>query len=305
MGGRFSATQIPKGPIHLNRLALGTVQFGLPYGIANREGQVSLAEAKFMLHLAKASGVNTIDTAIAYGNSEACLGKLGMQGLNVVTKLPALPENCIDVHSWVHKQVYASLTLLGVTKIFGLLLHRPDQLLTSNGAKLYQSLKELKKNGLVQKTGISIYSPSELDELIPKYNFDLVQAPLNLIDQRFFRSGWLHRLKQDGVEIHTRSAFLQGLLLMSRTDIPSKFLPWENLWLKWHSWLANHGISALQASIAFPLSFTEIDRIVVGANSVRQLSEIMSATKWPSNINLPDLKCHDEILINPSKWNLL
>lgn len=305
MDSRFNTTQTPQGPKRLNRLALGTVQFGLPYGIANQAGQVSRSEAKAMLQLASANGMDTLDTAIAYGDSETCLGKVDTQGFKVVTKLPSVPDSCTDISAWVAQQVNASLSRLGVTEVYGLLLHRSDQLLGSNGAALYQALQDLKNNGLVQNVGVSIYSPSELDALTPPYRFDLVQAPFNLVDQRIYSTGWLQRLKDDGVEIHTRSAFLQGLLLMPQADIPSKFSPWANLWQIWHSWLAAHAISAVQASIAFPLSFPEIDRVVIGADSVSQLSQIISATKWPTNIHLPNLQCDDANLINPASWSQL
>ena len=284
------------------KLALGTVQFGLPYGIANQAGQVSRSEAKTMLQLALANGMDTLDTAIAYGDSEKCLGELGTQGFKVVTKLPALPDSCMDVSGWVEQQVNASLLRLGVSEVYGLLLHRSDQLIGSNGVALYKALQTLKENGQVKKVGISIYSPSELAVLMPRYRFDLVQAPFNLVDQRLYSSGWMQRLKDDNVEIHTRSAFLQGLLLMNQSDIPSKFLKWDSLWRTWHKWLADSRISAVQACLAFPLSFSEIDRVIVGADSVSQLSQIISATKRPTNLNLPNMQCDDEDLISPARW---
>ena len=205
------------------KLALGTVQFGLPYGIANQAGQASRSEAKLMLQLASASGIDTLDTAIAYGSSETCLGEAGVQGFKVVTKLPVVPDDCGDVSAWIQQQVNLSLLRLGVTAVYGLLLHRPDQLLGANGAKIYQALQALKDKGQVQKVGISIYAPSELEALIPRFPFDLVQAPFNLVDRRFYSTGWMQRLKDNDVEVHTRSAFLQGLLLMNQSDIPSKF----------------------------------------------------------------------------------
>jgi len=293
------------GIMKMNRIALGTVQFGLPYGIANQAGQVLRSEANAMLRLALVSGIDTLDTAIAYGDSETCLGQVGVEGFKVVTKLALVPNSCTDFSYWVSRQVNASLLRLRKKNIYGLLLHQPDQLLGSNGAALYQALQDLKSSGLVQKVGVSIYSPSELDALIPLYSFDLVQAPFNLIDHRFYTSGWLRRLKDDGVEIHTRSAFLQGLLLMPQADIPSKFLSWDNLWQTWHKWLAAHPISAVQAALAFPLFFPEIDRVIVGANSVSQLSQIISAAELPANIRFPNLQCNEENLINPAKWNLL
>jgi aryl-alcohol dehydrogenase-like predicted oxidoreductase len=289
----------------MNRLALGTVQFGLSYGIANQAGQVSRPEAKAMLELALAHGVDTLDTAIAYGDSEACLGEVNTQGFKVVTKLPAVPANCTDVSEWVQEQVSASLSRLGVTAIYGLLLHRSEQLLGPNGAQLYQALQALKDKDQVQKVGVSIYSPTELDALIPRYRFDLVQAPFNLVDQRFYSAGWMRRLKDSDVEIHTRSAFLQGLLLMAHADIPSKFLPWDGLWQIWHKWLADQSVSAVQACLAFSLSFPEIDRVVVGADSQSQLAQIIGAAKSQPISELPNLQCYDENLINPARWTSL
>lgn len=287
------------------RLALGTVQFGLHYGIANAAGQVTRPQAKVMLRLASASGIDTVDTAIAYGESEACLGEIGTQGLNVVTKLPAVPEGCKDVRAWVRNQVAASLTRLGVPSIYGLLLHRPEQLLLPYGETLYGAIRELQSLGQVQKSGISIYSPMELDRLIPQYRFDLVQAPFNLIDRRLQASRWLHRLKNEGVEVHTRSVFLQGLLLMEKSEIPSKFMRWRHLWLVWQQWLKQHEMTAVQGCLAFALSIPEIDRVIVGADSVEQLSQIVNSANTCNQFAFPELQCEDENLINPARWSAL
>jgi hypothetical protein len=286
----------------MSRLALGTVQFGLPYGIANQSGQVMRSVAKMMLQVAAANGIDTLDTAIAYGESEAYLGELGTQGFNLVTKLPAVPDDCNDVSRWVKEQVAASLFRLGVNAVYGLLLHRPQQLLESDGKTLYLALQELKKTGQVQKVGVSVYAPGELDRLSAQYRFDLVQAPFNLVDRRLHTSGWLQRLKDDGVEIHTRSAFLQGLLLMSQDSIPDKFSPWADLWDKWHDWLSHHAVSAVHACLAFPLSFPEIERVVVGADGVSQLEQIIAAATSAAPVDLPDLHCEAENLINPAHW---
>ena len=289
----------------MTRLALGTVQFGQSYGIANKLGQVTRMDAKAMLEFALASSIDTLDTAIAYGESEICLGEIGTQGFNLITKLPDLPNNCRDVSAWVRQEVSASLNRLGVAEVYGLLLHRPEQLLGPSGADLYKELQELKDSGTVKKIGISIYSPSELTLLYPRYSFDLVQAPFNLVDQRLYSSGWLQRLKDDYVEVHTRSAFLQGLLLMDQEDIPDKFSLWGRLWQLWHRWLKDHDVSSVQACLGFPLSFSEIDRVIVGANSLSQLSQIVSAANDTRELAFPDLQCEDENLINPANWNQL
>jgi hypothetical protein len=287
------------------KLALGTVQFGLPYGIANQAGQVTRAEAKAMLELASTKGIDTLDTAIAYGESETCLGEVGIKGFKLVTKLPSVPVGCADVSGWVREQVNSSLARLGVRSVYGLLLHRSEQLLDENGKELYQVLQDLKEKGLVRKIGVSIYSPNELASLFNLFRLDLVQAPLNLVDRRLYTSGWLKRLKDEGVEVHTRSVFLQGLLLMSQPAMPAKFSPWQDIWCEWQKWLSESNIPAVQACLAYPLAFPEIERVVVGADSVNQLTQIINAATRVAPVDLPDLHCDAEDLINPARWKNL
>jgi len=186
-----------------------------------------------------------------------------------------------------------------------LLLHRSDQLLGLDGKKLYHSMQGFKDSGQVQKIGVSIYSPNELEAITKLFQLDLLQAPFNLVDRRLLTTGWLQRLKDGGVEIHTRSSFLQGLLLMPYEAIPSKFAPWAELWRNWHDWLVNHSITALQACLAYPLSFSEIDRVVVGADTVNQLEQIIHLAQATTTNDLPDISSEDENLINPSYWSRL
>lgn len=284
------------------KIVLGTVQFGLPYGIANQTGQVSRSEAKTMLQLAAASGIDMLDTAIAYGESETCLGESGGQSFNIVTKLPAIPGDCTGVEDWVRRQVDLSLRRLGVSRVYGMLLHRSADLLGEHGSALWNTLTELRATGKVEKIGVSVYAPAELDELIPLYKIDLVQAPFNLVDRRLSASGWLDRLKNEGVEVHTRSAFLQGLLLMPESAMPPKFLKWREIFSRWGQWLADSGTPALQAALAFPLAHPHVDRVVVGADSLQHLQQIIGFSRMNGTLSLPDLASSDEMLINPARW---
>tara|TARA_B100000780_G_C21114589_1_gene450803 strand:+ start:312 stop:1178 length:867 start_codon:yes stop_codon:yes gene_type:complete len=287
------------------KLALGTVQFGLPYGIANQNGQVSRYVAKAIIALARSSGIDTLDTAIGYGESEACLGDVGLDGFKVITKLPTMPDDVTDVGVWVRDQMQSSLQRLNVPTVYGLLLHRAEQLLSPKGEALAQAVGQLKSEGVVQKIGVSIYAPSELDRLMDVCPIDLVQAPFNVIDQRLQTSGWLQKLYDAGVEVHTRSAFLQGLLLMPFTAIPEKFKHWLPLLNTWHDWLLDNNISAAQACIGFVQSHPQITKIVVGVESMQQLKQLIQAASESSNAGWPNINCTDEHLINPSNWNLL
>ncbi|MES2413945.1 MAG: aldo/keto reductase [Pseudomonadota bacterium] len=286
------------------KLALGTAQFGLAYGIANAEGQVTANTVGRILATARAANMDTIDTAIAYGESEQRLGEAGVGGWHVVSKLPAVPDDCTDIQGWVASHVDASLARLKVPRLGGLLLHRPGQLLKANGRQIYQALLQLRETGKVEKIGISIYEPSELDALCQYYVFDLIQAPLNVFDRRLVSSGWLQRLDAEGIEVHTRSAFLQGLLLMPRTALPVWFEQWPVVWNRWYQWLSEYHVSALQACLAYPLSLAGVYRVVVGADNPCQLAQIISAATLLKPADFPDMQLTDEKLINPARWVL-
>jgi len=287
------------------KLALGTVQFGLAYGIANETGKVGYSEARDILREARKAGIDTLDTAIAYGNSEQVLGEIGVNGWRVVSKLPELPAGCSDVPGWVERQVTESLQRLGIDRLHAVLLHRPDQLLDSRGDALYKALSDLRERGQTGKVGVSVYSPQQLDRLFEYMHFDLVQAPLSVLDRRIVESGWSERLRKMKVELHTRSAFLQGLLLMSSSDRPAKFDRWQPIWNEWDRWLQTTGLSPLEACLRYALSADGVDRVVVGVDSCDQMREILAAASgrlvdfpdWPASIE-PDL-------INPSAWNSL
>lgn len=285
-----------------SRLALGTVQFGLDYGVANRTGKVSQSIVRQLLSRAREAGVDTLDTAVAYGNSEAVLGEMGTQGWRVVSKLPALPAAVDDVTQWVSDTVAESLSRLAAPRLYGLLLHRPADLTGRQGASLYEGLRKTKALGLAEKIGISIYEPAELEPLMSRFSFDLVQAPFNVIDRRIESSGWLRRLAGSGVEVHTRSAFLQGLLLMDREARPRHFDQWASSWERWDSWLADSGTSALQACLAFALSRPEICRVVVGVDSLEQLQQMLAAVGGEAQLPPVALSSDDPALLNPSRW---
>ena len=287
-------------------LCLGTAQFGMNYGISNTIGQVSPTEVWKILSVAKISGVHLIDTAISYGESEKVLGEAGLGGFRVVTKLPALPLGSVDVLQWVKDKVTGSLARLQRDSLYGLLLHHPQDLLSANSKFLIHALTDLKDRGLVQKVGVSVYSPCELDEIHNFFKFDLVQVPINVIDRRMETSGWLSRLEADGVEIHSRSSFLQGLLLMERGSIPEKFSRWSNLWDQWHRMLEVSGASPLMACLDYPLSLEAVNNVIVGVNNAAQFHAIFRATKEnTARLDTSFMQSGDLDLINPSRWGTL
>lgn len=285
------------------RLALGTAQFGMEYGIASSGARVALQEVERILHEAWFKGVHTIDTAIAYGDSETILGRIGVERWQIISKIPTLPEDQTNVHHWVQQQVHGSLARLGLSQLYAVLLHRPDQLLGPRGRELYESLLMLKSVGITRKVGISVYEPKELDRLFDSMRFDIVQAPLNILDQRLIESGWASKLKSMEVELHIRSVFLQGLLLMSPTARPVKFLRWQEIWDEWDHWLGAQGVSAIEACMRFVLSVQETDKIVIGVDNVHHLLQIIAAAQGELTTFPRWSRAIEPDLINPARWS--
>ena len=284
------------------RLALGTVQFGMSYGVANTEGKMAKDVARHIIQRAEAAGLNTLDTAIVYGDSEKCLGGVGVNGWDIITKLPPIPHECSNVISWVDEQLRASLNNLGVKKLKGLMLHSPSQLLGLYGQELWFKMQSLRGNGVVEKIGFSIYEPQELDLLWGKFRPDIIQAPYNVFDQRLKSSGWLLKLNKSGVEIHVRSVFLQGLLLMSEECRPRKFCFWKEQWDLWNKWLDDNDLSPLEGCLYGIMSEEMIDYFVVGVDSVKHFDEILKVVKQGRVLANPKLGISDQALINPSNW---
>lgn len=286
-----------------SKIMLGTVQFGLDYGISNPTGEMPLSEAGSIINLAKKVGIKSIDTAISYGNAESKLGRVGISEFEVFTKISEVPMNSVKIGQWIEHEIQNSLTRLGVTQLQGVILHRPQQLVDKRGKEIMRSLKQLKDAKVFKKFGVSIYSPSELPSILKTAEIDIVQAPINIIDNRLELTGWIYKLNDLGIEIHARSIFLQGLLLMSKEKIPNRFKPWELILNQWHNWLIqNHDISAAQACLNYIYKKVGVDKIIVGVNNLEQFKQLIQIIKEPIDMVLPNLTCEDENLINPSLW---
>ena len=289
----------------MSKLSIGTVQFGLDYGVANNSGKVAYDEVQKILEEAQINQIDTIDTAAAYGDSEEVLGKSGVNKFQIITKLPEVPADVKNITEYIEESFFSSLRRLNVEHVYGYLLHRPSQLLTNSGAEIYQAISNLKAQGYIKKIGASIYQPEELDDIYKEYELELVQVPFNIFDRRLIETGWLEQLQKKGVEIHIRSVFLQGLLLMDHKQRPKKFNRWNKLWGKWDDWLENNNLTPLEASIRYVLSLSEISKVVIGVDSNLQLKEIIAAAKGELPEIPNDLYTNDVNLLNPANWSNL
>ena len=284
------------------RLALGTAQFGSSYGITNKAGQVARPEVTAILRSAREAGMDTLDTAAAYGASEGCLGSVGVADWRVVTKLPPNLDPSQNAADWVKTSFAASLARLRVPRVEALLVHRSHHLLGTQGKVVWREMQRLKDAGMAAKIGVSIYGPEELDDLWAVAKPDVVQAPFSVVDRRLLQSGWLSKLAKLGVEVHARSVFLQGLLLAHRDSRPGEFSRWKALWDRWDSWLLKKRMTATEAAVGYVMSMPEFERIVVGVESARQLGEIVAAARGRREDAPGELASVDEDLVNPSRW---
>ena len=232
------------------KLCLGTAQFGLDYGISNDLGKISVSEIRAILQLAHSKKIEMIDTAISYGDSEKLIGNLGQNYTTwkVITKIPAI--NLGDnIEKICRQYVHGSLGRLKVKELYGVLLHEPNQLMEPEGERILFALRELKSEGYINKVGVSLYANEKSLEILNKYQFDIVQWPINIFDRTLISSGLAESLKERDVEIHARSVFLQGLLLLKPDHLPRKFLNWYDSFASYHSWLNEFKLTPIQACL--------------------------------------------------------
>ncbi len=287
-------------------LCLGTVQFGMQYGVASK-GRPNVAQAVEMLERAADDGIRTIDTANAYGEAERIVGEFltqsGREDINVITKIrPGLlfniePENYYGI---IKQNLMDSLDTLKLKSIYGCLFHNAEY---ADNAAALRALAMLKEEGLVAKTGISVYLPREFRSAMESPYVDIIQAPYNILDRRM--GGLIKKAKQ---EIHVRSVFLQGLLLMDAEDIPQKLIDAQPYIQKIDYFCERNGVTRMEVLLGFVKLLDKIDKIVFGVDNMEQLDNILEAFySRVSEAELKDLADEisviDERLVTPSLWH--
>lgn len=274
---------------HIQKIGLGTVQFGLPYGISNRSGQTSSEEVSDILNIARQKGIKILDTASAYGNAEKILGQSDLATFKVVSKFMP-PES----GSSISNQLKKSLDDLGILSLYGYLAHRPGDL----AQNLYQweELLSLKERGKVQKIGFSLNTPVELETLLKKgTNPDIIQVPFNYFDRRF--KDLMMDLRNNGCEIHTRSTFLQGLFFVDASELDSHFDEVLSLLKNLQQSVKN----LPGALLNFVLNQPFVDTVIVGVENSKQfIQNLESFTMFDP---LPELQQSiSESILVPSNW---
>lgn len=289
------------------KLGLGTAQFGLDYGITNARGRVPEAEVRDILACALSAGVDTIDTAALYGDAEAVLGRTlpKQTPFRIVTKsVKADTPGSGSFADKVEAGMTKSLRDLGVERLYGFLFHRPGDLLSDDGKAAWQRAERMRDKGLVDRIGVSITDFDVGADVARRFPVELVQLPLNILDQRALKTGLAEELKTKGVEIHARSPFLQGVLAGQLRGLPVFLNRIREHLEKLESALGAEGLTLKQAALGYVMGLDSIDRVIVGLTGKDDLVELLSPAAAPNRIEV-DLRSwaiDDAATIDPSRW---
>ena len=286
---------------------LGTAQFGLDYGISNTTGKLNSHHIENILNTAIRLGVNYLDTANVYGDAEEKLGKFSelTKQFKLITKTAHTKENLNieDNIKFIHEELLLSLEKMKRENIDIFLFHNTSDILNESGSDFFNAMLEIKESELRKRIGASVYSVQELKRVIDNYSLDVIQLPLNVFNQNFLKLGILDELKDREVEIHVRSVFLQGLLLMETGELDDYFDSIKQLHSDYRDTLSINKLSPVQGALNFLKSVDQIDAVIFGVQDSKQLTEIINSLE--SNfidMDYSDFCVDDELITNPSKW---
>lgn len=297
----------------VNKLCLGTVQFGIEYGINNKTGKPAEEQVFTMLDLAVAKGIEYFDTAAAYGNAEEILGRYFksrnlQKQVKVISKL--LPNLIADdnykAEAIVESEIKKSLDKLKLECLEGYLLHTPTDFYNQS---VMNGLFLAKKKGLIRNLGVSIYEIEHALDVVSSGIVDYIQIPYNVFDQRMERTDFFNITKGNGITVFARSPFLQGLLFMAGDDIPAHL---ERAWVYLDDFdkiISKYNLKRVEAALYLSYLTSGIDYVVFGVDNIEQLTENIEVFNWNSEIDsrcIGELKQHfmsiEKEIIFPSLW---
>lgn len=281
------------------KLALGTVQFGINYGINNKLGIPSDNDVSEILKCAYKKGIKTLDTAISYGNSEERIGKCSSNKFKIISKFSS-----VDSLTQLEHELDKSLSNLKTNKLYGFIYHNANDLI--NKPYTWQFLMKLKLSNKIEKIGFSIYSEDQLNKLFDiGFIPDLVQLPYSILDRRMENS--IIKLKKYNIETHVRSVFLQGLYFKSINSIPKKLNCLKPYLKRLNSICLNNNISMSSLALNFVKQNKYVDKIVIGAESIKQLKENIDCLTFNLDKKIMELiyniNVEEKELLNPVNWN--
>lgn len=286
-----------------NKIILGTVQFGIPYGINNSQGMPAMQQVFDMLDFAANNGISMLDTAEAYGEAEAVIAAYHRQTdkrFSIISKFKG------GLHADLEAYTRQKTALLGVEQLYSYMFHSYGDY--ESNAALVEELKDLKEKGLIEKIGISIYTNEELAAVTADETIELIQLPFNLLDNNSQRGPLLEKAKDAGKEIHVRSVFLQGLFFKDVASFPGALAPLAPYVEKLQRLAAVHETPLNQLALNYALAQPYIDKILIGVDSIEQLRENLHAI-WPATPayrhlfgQVNEIHVEETTLLNPANW---
>lgn len=290
---------------NLSKLCLGTVQFGLNYGVANTEGQVSLEEATKILDFSISKGINTFDTAKAYGSSEKVLNTYFKEKNSfnpfIISKISS------DLFSLELTKFISEIS--SFNNLFALLLHDNEKLYSWT-KKDTQYIKELKAKNIIKYFGASIYTDEEFNKALENDEIEIIQIPFNIFDQRAISLEWLEKAKKRDKLIFIRSIYLQGLLLMDINKVPVHLVDAKEYLKKLVNYANILDITVNELCLFFVNQVAKNSILLFGCDNLTQAKENIQLFNLQKTIDatiLENLKREfsniEEEIYNPTKWN--
>jgi aryl-alcohol dehydrogenase-like predicted oxidoreductase len=282
-------------------LALGTVQFGLAYGVAGRGAPIGDAEARAVLQAAARHGLRWLDTAAAYGDIEQRLaGLCGDLPFQVVSKLPALPAGIKPdaAPSFFVDSLLRSRERLG-ERLRVMLFHRASDLEGDLGDLIWANVQaEAEAAGI--ELGISCYDLATLRDLQARWPLRAAQLPGNALDQTLAALD----VEDAPTLLQLRSVFLQGLLLLPEAEAARRLPVAARVLRRWHAWCQAQGFDRLEAALGLAKGFPAVGQCVVGVDGLEHLEQIAGAWSRSVALEAPELACSDPAVIDPRRWSL-
>jgi aryl-alcohol dehydrogenase-like predicted oxidoreductase len=291
----------------INKIILGSAQFGFKYGINNLGSRINENDVFEILEHAFSEGIRYIDSAEAYGNAHKLIGQFHNKNksnrFNVITKFKKLNlKSEGDLISHVEKTCES----LFVDYIDTYMFHSFSDF--KKNLKIYDELKLLRNKGLIKKIGISIYENYQIDDIINNFNnFDIIQLPFNLLDNAKKRKSYLIKAKNVGIEIHARSIFLQGLFFKSENALSHKFNLIKNDLKDLRNLSLEFDLEMADLAIHYVLRKSYIDKILIGVDSLKQLQSNIKSINKDINIlfdKIDKIDVKNSSYLNPINWNL-
>ena len=293
------------------RLALGTVHFGLAYGLGKGPSPLPRETVREILSAAWAGGIDMLDTAAAYGDAERAIGESCPSAARfaVVSKLAPMARadfGAAEVRA-ATERARESVRLLGVPALDALLVHHAPDLLAPGGAALSRALEALRAEGVTRRIGVSVYDAATLNAVLGAGPIQLVQLPLNVLDQRFLADGTLAALARRGIEVHVRSVFLQGALLADPRDLAGRAAALRRPVERFQAAAAGAGLTPAAAALAFVARCRDLARVIVGVDSAAQLradaAQFAAAREAPPALDFGAHALADPAPADPRSWS--